>query len=212
MSQTVRKSGRNDGRPAVGSVPSRHTHGLLGATIPLTGDDAKKWQTAGLEQTQEEPGGQQGRETLASTHQGLGDTPAEDQRWHQNPMRHTHNQIHREGLPGQLGNGRNRPNERVLVPRQIGIGLQTKRCPVAQDGLVEDLKEIHPDQDDQNALISLAADAFVVLLRKGDALGGQAGRQVGMLGRQHAFLGGRFDVLFSFLGHFLSAPDDLGMN
>lgn len=44
-----------------------------------------------------------------------------------------------EGLPCQLGDGRDAPYEGVLVADEVGVGLEAEDCPVAQDGFIEDL-------------------------------------------------------------------------
>lgn len=88
MSEAVGQGGGDDGGDTVGAVPRGDAQGLLGAPVPLRGDDGEEREAAGLEEAEEEAGGVEGLEVVAGR-EGRGcDAPAEEERRHQDPVRH----------------------------------------------------------------------------------------------------------------------------
>lgn len=55
-------------------------------------------------------------------------------------MWHLDDQPGGEGLPGELGDGRDGADEGVLVSREVGVFLEVEDGAGAEDGLVEDLE------------------------------------------------------------------------
>lgn len=168
MSQAERKGRRDDGGDTVGAVPRGHAQGLLGATVPLRGDDGEQRETAGLEEAEEEARGEEGLEVMAGRERGGRDAPAEEERRHQDPVRHLDDEDARERLPGQLRDGRHRPQQRVLAAREPRRLHQAEGCRVAKHRLVEDLQEIHPHEDRQDHRVCPPLDALVLFSRVSD--------------------------------------------
>lgn len=67
-----------------------------------------------------------------------------------------------ERLPGELGNGCNGADERVLVSGEVGVSLETKEGAISKHALVENLKEVDPDQNDEDDFVSLVANSLVL--------------------------------------------------
>ncbi len=67
-----------------------------------------------------------------------------------------------EWLPRQLRDGSNGPNLRILIAGEVGVFLQSKDGAVAKYRFVEDLKEVDPDENNEDDSISLSADSFVL--------------------------------------------------
>jgi hypothetical protein len=61
-----------------------------------------------------------------------------------------------------LGYGGDGADEGVLIAYEFEIGLQAKDSAIAEDGFVEDLEEVDPDEDGEDGLVGFAADAFVL--------------------------------------------------
>jgi hypothetical protein len=66
-------------------------------------------------------------------------------------------------LPQQLGDGCYGSDERVLVAFEACVFSETEDGAVSEDGLVEDLKEVDPDEERENDLVCLTEDAPVLL-------------------------------------------------
>lgn len=163
MPQTIRQGRGDDGGDAVGAVPRGDAQGLLGAAVPLRGDDGEERETAGLEEAEEEARGVEGGEVVAGGERGGRDAPAEEERRHQDAVRHLHDEDAREGLPGQLRDGRHRPQQRVLAAREPRRLHQAEGRRVAEHRLVEDLEEVHPHEDRQDHRVGPPLDALVLL-------------------------------------------------
>lgn len=168
MCQSVRQGGGNNGGGAVGSIPRGDAKRLLGSAVPLAGDDAEERQAAGFKQTEEETGSQQAVVIFAGSHAGLCDAPSQAKRGHENAMRHLDDEERGKGLPCQLGNGGHGADEGVLIAHEARVFLEAVRGAVAEDGLVENLQEVDPDEDGEDDAIRLAADAAAVLLGQSD--------------------------------------------
>ncbi|KAJ0165013.1 hypothetical protein CTA2_12598 [Colletotrichum tanaceti] len=162
LAEAVGDGGGEDGGQAVGAVPAGDAHGLLGAAVPLGGDDGEEGQAAGLEEAEEEAGGEQAGVVVAGGHADLGDAPAEDEARHEEAVRHLDDEPGREGLPGELGDGGDGADHGVLVAREVAVLAEAEDGAVPEDRLVEDLEEVDPDEDREDALVRLAADAFVL--------------------------------------------------
>jgi hypothetical protein len=67
-----------------------------------------------------------------------------------------------KGLPKQLGDGCYGSNERVLVAFEARVFAETEDGAVSEDGLVENLKEVDPDEKGEDDLVCLAEDAPVL--------------------------------------------------
>ena len=50
------------------------------------------------------------------------------------------------------------------------VFLETEDGAIAKDGLVQNLEEVDPDEDDQDDGVGLPADALVVFVGQGDAV------------------------------------------
>lgn len=77
-------------------------------------------------------------------------------------MRDLDDQEGGERLPRQLRDWRDAPDQAVLVSGEVCGFLQSEDCPVSEDRLVQDLEEVDPDEDGEDDLIRLAANAFVL--------------------------------------------------
>ena len=132
MAKAIRKSGSDNGCQTVGTVPHRHTHWLLRATVPLTCDDTEERQAASLKKTKEESGRQETVIIVTRRHARLCDAPSEQQNRHQDTMRHFNDEHGGKGLPSQLRNRRNRAQEGVLIALETGVFLQAKRGSISQ--------------------------------------------------------------------------------
>lgn len=163
MSKAIGQSRSDDGSDAIGAVPRGHAQRLLGAAVPLGGDDGEEREAAGLEEAEEEARGEQGREVVAGGEGGGRDAPSQNERGHEEAVRHAHDEDAREGLPGQLRDGRDRAEQRVLVPREPRRLDQPERRRVAQHRLVQDLQEVHPHQHREDHFVRLSPDSLVLL-------------------------------------------------
>lgn len=175
MPQPIRQGRCHNGSNAVRSIPRGHAEGLLSPTIPLRGDDGEQRKTAGLEQAEEEARSQQRPEVVAGGERGGRDAPAEDERRHEDAVRHPHDEDARERLPRQLGDGRDGTEQRVLAPREPRRLLQPERRRVPEHRLVEDLQEVHPDQEGQDRPVRLPPDPLILMLVS--SIGQQARKQ-----------------------------------
>lgn len=162
MAQAVGDSSSGDGRNAVHAVPDGDAHGLLGTAVPERSHVGEQWQAASLEETQEEARGKQATKTMASRNAGLGDAPAQSHGRHQDPGRDLDDEPSGEGLPPQLGNGRDGAHKGVLVTREVGILLEAEKSTGAQHSLVEHLQKVDPGQEHQDRPVGLSPDAGVL--------------------------------------------------
>lgn len=162
MAQPVRQGRGGDSSKAVRAIPGGDAHRLFGPAEPLRRDDAEEWQAAAFEETEEKASGEQAAVTATGGHGGLGDAPSEAQGRHEDAVRHADDEVRRDGLHGQLGDGRDGPHERVLVARQARGLLQPEGRAIAQHRLVQDLEEVHPDEDRQDHLVCLSPDPLVL--------------------------------------------------
>jgi len=101
---------------------------------------------------------------VAGGKRGRRDTPAQDEGRHQDAVRHLDDQETGEGLPRQLRDGRDRAEERVLAAGQTRRLDQAEGRRVAQHGLVENLEEVHPYENDEDGLVGLPLDALVLFV------------------------------------------------
>lgn len=62
-----------------------------------------------------------------------------------------------EGSDGGHGRGKT-----VVLLDEPEVGGQTKGIAVAEDGLVVDLEEIHPDEEGEDVLVGLASDPDIL--------------------------------------------------
>lgn len=86
---------------------------------------------------------------------------------YEDSVRHPHDEVRRKGLRGQLPDGRDRADERVLVPRQVRRLAEAEGGAVAQHRLVQDLEEVDPDEDRQDDLVRLPPDAPILCMLVG---------------------------------------------
>lgn len=162
MSQPIRQARRNDGSDTVRTIPSSDAQGLLGTPVPLRRDDGEQREAARLEEAQEEARGVERGEVVAGREGRRSNAPAEHEGGHEDAVGHAHDEEGREGLPGELRDGRHGPDQRVLVARQARVLHQPERRRVAEHRLVQDLQEVHPHQDGEDHLVRLPLDAPVL--------------------------------------------------
>lgn len=141
MSKSIRDGRSEYSRQTVGAVPGSDTHGLLRAAIPLRRDDGEQGETSSLEQAEEEAHRHERAEVVAQRDESLRDAPAHDEHGHQDARLDADNEPGRKGLPCELGNRRDRADERVLVAFEAERFADAKDGSVSEDGLVEDLCE-----------------------------------------------------------------------
>lgn len=85
---------------------------------------------------------------MARGHRGLGDAPSQTEGGHEDAVGDLDDEDGRKWLPRELGNGRDRSHQRVLVAGEVAILLEAEEGAVSQNRLVEDLKEVNPDEND----------------------------------------------------------------
>lgn len=61
-----------------------------------------------------------------------------------------------------MGDWSNGADERILVSSQVGVLAHAEEGAIAEHGLVNDLVEVDPDEDGEDVLVDLSADAFVL--------------------------------------------------
>ena len=83
-------------------------------------------------------------------------------------MRDLDNEIGREGLPGQLGDGGDGSDQGVLVSREIGVFFEAEVGSISEDRLVQNLHQIGPAQDDQDDGVGLSPNPLVIIFGEGD--------------------------------------------
>lgn len=115
------------------------------------------------------PCGHQPPKVMTSRHGSLRNPPPETKHGHEDAMRDFDNQKRRERLPCQLRNWRNRPDQRVLVAREMCVVFHAERRAEPQHRLVEDLQEVHPYEDQEDDSVGFASDAFAVVFAEGDS-------------------------------------------
>lgn len=100
--QSKGKNPSDDGGDTVGPVPTGDTEGLLGATVPLSGDDGEEWETAGLEESEEEPSDVDPLIVGRGGHTSSRAAPRKDKEGHELTSGDSDDDVGREGLPGEL--------------------------------------------------------------------------------------------------------------
>jgi hypothetical protein len=68
-----------------------------------------------------------------------------------------------EGQPDELGDGSHGADHGVFIAAEVRVLAHAPDGAVAEDGLVEDLEEIDPDEDGEDVFICLAAKSFVLM-------------------------------------------------
>ena len=77
-------------------------------------------------------------------------------------MRNLDNQDRGEGLPCELSDWGDGSNQRILIPGEMGVFLEAEESSIAQNALIQDLKEIDPHENGKNDLVSLASNSFIL--------------------------------------------------
>jgi hypothetical protein len=67
-----------------------------------------------------------------------------------------------EGQPDELGDGGHGANHGVFIAAEVSVLAHAPDGAVAEDGFVENLEEVDPDEDGEDVLICLATEAFVL--------------------------------------------------
>jgi hypothetical protein len=152
-------------------IPTSNTHRLFSPAVPLRSDDREKRQTSSLKETKKKTSCQKTSIVVASSHTGLGSSPSEDEAWHQNPVWNLHHQVAAEGQPSELGDGGHGADKRVLVTGEVTVLPESPNSTIAEDRFVEDLEEVNPDENREDVLVGLAANALALFKDKSQQSG-----------------------------------------
>ena len=139
MTEPVGKGRCGDGCRPVRAIPCCYPNWLFSTTVPLACDDTEERETACFEEAEEETGSKESREAMARGHCSLSDTPSKYEYWHEDAVGDFDDENGGERLPGQLCNGCNRADQRVLVPCEVRVLLEAKCSAIAEDRLIQDL-------------------------------------------------------------------------
>ncbi|KAI6777313.1 hypothetical protein HG530_001258 [Fusarium avenaceum] len=147
---------------AVGAVPTSHAHWLFSTSVPLRRDDGEEWETSCFEETKQEASCQKTLVGGTCRHACLSGSPAEDKTGHKDAMGNLDHEPGGEGQPYELSNGSHGADHGVFIAAEVRVLAHTPDGAVAEDGLVENLEEVDPDEDGEDVFICLATKAFVL--------------------------------------------------